>query len=283
MYDSELPSDPPAPDAWPLPVSVRGDSVVRAAFAAANGRTSVCELYQKGALRLRFPRGPHCEAVLINTGGGITGGDRVSIDLSLAPCANVIATSQAAEKLYRSDGPSAEIAVSAALGSGSRLAWLPQEAILYRRAAVQRKLAIEMVGDAVLTFLEMLVLGRTAHGEVMDEATWLDRWDIKRDGRLILAEAVRLDGSVAEMMRRAAVGGGANAIATLVHVAPNAEARLMDVRAALQGCAMPCAASAWNGMMVVRFLASSSKDLRHDTGAIAKLLTGAALPRAWSC
>ena len=283
MYDSALPSSPLLPDDRPVPASVRGDSVVRAAFSATEGRTSLADLYQQGALRLRFPRGPRCEAVLVNTGGGITGGDRLSTTLSLAPDADVTATSQAAEKIYRSDGAPCEIAVSVALGAGSRLAWLPQETILYRRACVQRRLAIELAGDATLTVLEMLVLGRTAHGEVLDEASWLDRWDIKREGRLILAEAVRLDGDVAALMRRAAAGGGANAIATLVHVAPHAEARLADVRAALQGSAMPCAASAWNGMIVVRLLASSSHILRRDAGSIAILLTGGALPRAWNC
>lgn len=245
--------------------------------------TRIAELYQHGSLRLRFPRGERCEAVLLNTGGGITGGDRLLLDVALEANAAATLTSQAAEKIYRSDGPAAHIALRVRLESGARLDWLPQETILFEQARVARRIDIDMAADARLTMVEMLVLGRIAHGEEVRDVSWRDRWSIRRGGRLCLAEAIRIDGDAAALLDRPATGGGARALGTLVHIAPDAELKLADVRAALAGATFPCAASAWNGMLVARFAARAPHTLIAVAGAVACAVTGAALPRAWKC
>lgn len=234
-------------------------------------------------MRLRFPRGPGCEAVLINTGGGITGGDRIAIDLSLDQGSAAVVTSQAAEKIYRSDGPPASLAVNARLANGAHLAWLPQETILYDGACVERTLDIELPATGRLTLLECLVLGRIAHGESLTQACWHDRWRIRRGGRLIFAENMRLEGAVSDMMQRPAIGEGARAIATLLHVASDAEDKLPAVRAALAGAEATWAASAWDGMLVVRFASGKPRAVRQDCCTGATAITGSAMPRAWSC
>src|SRR5271165_5643306 len=117
----------------------RADAHARASFARAGARTEPERLFETGGLRWRFPRSTNpCEAVIVNTGGGVAGGDSYRIALSLEAGAAVEATTTAAEKIYRSDGPAARIATTLALEPGARLRWLPQETILFDGAALER-------------------------------------------------------------------------------------------------------------------------------------------------
>src|SRR5262252_3642455 len=80
----------------------------------ANGsRTRRVGVHEAGSLRVRFPNASRdlMEAVLINTAGGMTGGDDFSIRISLGPGAQLIAGTAAAEKIYRSTGADATIAL----------------------------------------------------------------------------------------------------------------------------------------------------------------------------
>lgn len=284
MFDSELPYRNSVGSTAP-PALPRADSQIRATFAAGENGTYVSDVFERGSFRIRFPRGSVCEGALLNTGGGITGGDRLLVELQASAGADLIVTSQAAEKLYRSDGASAVIAMRARLAAGARLDWLPQESILFDGANITRTLDIEMADDAALTVLEVLVLGRAAFGERLTNAHWCDRWRITRDGRLVLAENVRLDGALAEIMRGPATGSGAGCVATLVHIAPDAEGRLEAVRAALVdgGCDSLSAASSWNGMLLARFAARDLGDMRKQIADATIAITRRALPRAWSC
>jgi urease accessory protein len=237
---------------------------------------------ESGGYRVRFPRSVlGCEGVLINTGGGMTGGDRLSLDIALGEGAAATLTTQAAEKIYRAQGADVEIAIRLDLAAGARLDWLPQEQILFDRARLSRSLDVAMAGDATLTLVESTIFGRTAMGEALTQAAFRDRWRIRRDGRLVLAEDVRLDGDVAARLARPAVGAGARAIATLVHVAPDAEARLEALREILSNAASECGASAWNGLLVARFLHTDAAALRADLARILQAFRGARLPRSW--
>ena len=94
-------------------VRQRAEAEARASFAPAGARTEPRNLFETGGLRWRFPRSTDpCEAVIVNTGGGVAGGDSYRIGLMLAAGAAVETTTAAAEKIYRSDGPPARIATS---------------------------------------------------------------------------------------------------------------------------------------------------------------------------
>jgi urease accessory protein len=92
---------------------------------------------------------------------------------------------------------------------------------------------------------------------------------------------VRLSGDVAAALARQAIGAGARAVATLVHVAPDAEARLEPLREAMAGAASECGASAWDGLLVARFLHRDAAALRADLARILQAFRGAPLPRSW--
>ena len=194
----------------------RARGEICASFALAGARTEAARLFETGGLRLRFPRaGAECEAVVVNTGGGMAGGDRARIDFALAPGARVIATTQAAEKIYRAEGAGAEVAVRLVVEAGAALVWAPQETLLFDRARLSRRLEADVAADASLLIVEASVFGRLAHGETRIDAALHDDWRIRREGRLIFAEAVRLENAAATL-DRPAVGRGARAIATLV-------------------------------------------------------------------
>lgn len=283
MFDSASRSDQPHGPSG-VPPGVRGDSVVQVRFACGGGRTHMANLFERGSFRLRYPRANGArEAVLVNAGGGITGGDRLKVGLEVGSHATAVVTSQAAEKLYRSDGPAAQLSLDAVLEPHARLDWLPQESILFDRASVQRTLDVAMDETAHLTVLECLFLGRTAHGERLRQARWQDRWRIRRQGRLVFADEIRMDGALADLLSRPAIGAGAQAIATILHVSPEAETRLAAVRAVLAGSVVTCGASAWNGILVVRLAGADARATRNLASQVACAVTGRPMPRSWAC
>ncbi len=276
--------DSTAPCTGLMPDYIRDASDVRASFVGHSLSTRLDRLRETGALRLRLPNvGGRCEAVLLNTGGGIAGGDRQTIAFSLGAGAHVTATTQAAEKIYRAEGAAATIAVCHTLGPAARLAWLPQETILHDGARAARTLEAHLDDSAEMTWLETIVFGRLAHGESLTRGSLHDRWRIWRGGRLLLAETLRLDGRIADALDRPAQGAGARAVATLVHVGPESDARLAAVRDALAGLSCACGVSAWNGVLVTRVAGANPAVVRAAAGLAAEAATGAPLPRSWSC
>jgi urease accessory protein len=264
-------------------VRQRADAEARASFARAGRRTEPQNLFETGGLRWRFPRSTDpCEAVIVNTSGGVAAGDAYRIALTLAAGATVEATTAAAEKIYRSDGPAARIATALTIASGARLAWLPQETILFDGARLDRKLTIEMAADAELVAVEMLTFGRLAMGESRIEASLRDSWRLRRAGRLVFADSTCLD-HAGPTLDRPAAGAGGRALATILAAAPNVEARLPDLRAALDdpNAGVEAGASAFDGLVVARLLSASPSRLRDAVIAAIVCLSGRNPPRLW--
>jgi urease accessory protein len=261
----------------------RTQAEARGAFARVGERTEAERLFETGGLRWRFPRSSSpCEAAIVNTGGGVAGGDSYRISLKLGEGAEVEATTPSAERIYRSDGPAAAIATRLSLAPGARLFWLPQETLMFDGAALERRLQIEMSAKASLVIAEMLVFGRLAMGENRIDARLGDSWRVRRDGRLVFADETRLKHAGAALARRA-VGAGARALATIVAAAPNIEARLPDLRAALEaeGSGAEAGASAFDGLIVARLVSPSPPRLRALLIASIVAL-GGRKPRLWA-
>ena len=248
---------------------------------AVDGRTRRARVHEEGSLRVRFPHSAAgaLEAVIVNTAGGMTGGDRFSIDLSVAPGANLIACTAAAEKVYRSTGADAEMTVTLAVGDDARLSWLPQETILFDRSRLKRSIDIELAAGGSLIMAEAVVFGRTAMGETMNEGCFTDRWRVRRAGKLVFVDSVRLDGRIADRLDRPAVAAGSNAIATAL-IAPCHDEAVDVVRALEERFAGEVGVSAWNGIALVRFCARDGAALRHDLIVVLAALN-ANVPRLW--
>jgi urease accessory protein len=260
----------------------RARAEARGAFARVGDRTEPERLFETGGLRWRFPRSSNpCEAALVNTGGGVAGGDSYSVSLTLGEGAEVEATTPSAERIYRSDGPAAAITTRLKLASGARLFWLPQETLMFDGARLERRLEVETAGEAEFLVAETLVFGRLAMGERRIDATLRDSWRVRRDGRLVFADETRLERAGAALERKA-VGAGARALSTIVAAAPNIEARLPDLRAALKAASsgVEGGASAFDGLIVARLLAAWPDRLRAALVA-AIVALGGRKPRLW--
>ena len=249
----------------------------RISFAAklAAGVTRRARLYEEGALRLRCPgpRRRELEAMIVNTAGGMAGGDRFAIDLTVEPGAHLIVTTAAAEKVYRTLGADASIAARIEVGAGGALAWLPQETILFDRARLKRTIEVDLAADAEFLMAEAVVFGRAGMGEVVGAGSLLDRRRVRRGGKLVHAETTRLEGDLAGKLAQAAVARGGIAVASVL-AAPADEAIAAAVREASRQCRGEVGISAWNGFAVMRLVAGDGATLRHDLACVLPPLRG---------
>lgn len=259
----------------------RATGTIALSVAVRDGVTHRTKVHEAGSLRVRFPNvtTDALEAVIVNTGGGMTGGDRFTIEIEVGEGAHLIAGTTAAEKLYRSTGPDAEMDVSLRVADGGRLAWLPQETILFDRAQLSRHIDIALAENASLIMAEAVVFGRAAMGEAMTDGFLADRWRLTRGGKLVYADALRLDGAIAEKLGRRAVTNGGIALATVL-IAPGGEDQLAVVRALEEQFVGEVGISAWNGIAVARLCAEDGAKLRHDLIAVLAAL-GTTVPRLW--
>jgi urease accessory protein len=250
--------------------------------ALVDGVTRRRQLHESGSLRVRFPS-PEAQglsAVFVNTAGGIAGGDRFDIDIAAGEGARLTVTTAAAEKIYRAQGPAAQLNIALKAASGSHLAWLPQETILFDRARVNRRIEIDLAESASLLLCEIVVFGRAAMGEKMLAGSFVDRWRLRRGGRLVFAENVRLDGDIGEKLKRHAVARGGVAIGTAL-IVPGDEALVARIREASESFGGEVGISAWNGFAMARFCAQDAAKLRADMIAVLGGIGGPALPRLW--
>ncbi|HEV7599696.1 MAG TPA: urease accessory protein UreD [Bradyrhizobium sp.] len=250
--------------------------------ALVDGVTRRRQLHESGSLRVRFPS-PEAQglsAVFVNTAGGIAGGDRFDIDIATGEGARLTITTAAAEKIYRSHGPAAQLNIALKAAAGSYLAWLPQETILFDQARVSRKIDIDVAQSASLLLCEIVVFGRAAMGEKMLAGSFTDRWRLRRGGRLVFAETVRLAGDIGETLKRSAVARGGAAIGTAL-IVPGDEALVTRIRESSESFGGEVGISAWNGFAMARFCAQDAAKLRTDMIAVLGRAGGPALPRLW--
>jgi len=260
----------------------RAQGAVKFAVRLRDGVTRRGDLHESGSLRVRFPS-PEAEGlsgVFVNTAGGIAGGDRFEIDITAGEGARLTLTTAAAEKVYRASGPAAQLNIALKAEAGSHLAWLPQETILFDRARISRRIDIELAENASLLLCEIVVFGRAAMGERMLHGEFVDRWRMRRGGRLVFAETIRLDGDIGGKLARPAIANGGVAIGTAL-IVPGDEALVDRIRQAAESFGGEVGISAWNGFAMARFCAQDAARLRADMMSVLGSASGLALPRLW--
>jgi urease accessory protein len=288
MYAATSRSETPIPGQQ-APRLQRLQGIARVGFAGPENRLTA--LYQANPCRVLLPRRPKgkVEAVLLNTAGGVTDGDQLEYAIAVRHGAQVTATTQAAEKVYRSRGADSHVQCRLALSDGAFLEWLPQETILFDGGALARQTHVEMDGGSRLLAMDWLLLGRLASGERLNHAAVRDRWRLRRDGRLIWADDFRLQGGIESLRARPSLLAGARALATLVYAATDAGDYLAMAKRLLQKARGRAGASERPGLLICRFLAPDGLALRQDVEAFLLPFRAAIhgrpcpLPRVWAC
>jgi urease accessory protein len=268
--------------AGPVPLLQRTHGAARVSFKAGAGGARLDRLHQSGAAKVRFPHGPADappQAVLINTAGGLTGGDRLDVAIELGAGTHAAVTTQACERIYRSVSGDAEVSATIAVGDNARLDWLPQETILFDGGRLRRRIRAKLASGAALLALEAAIFGRTARGETVTTGLFRDRWRIYLQGRLVFADDLHLDWATAGLLARPAVLCG-RAMATILFVAEEPDRHLAALRRILGDCG---GVSAWDGKLLARIVASDGAALRRVlVPALVELRDGIPLPALWT-
>ena len=169
-----------------------------------------------------------------------------------ASAPRLVVTTAAAEKIYRSDGAPAALcghcdawrrrrADLAAAGDDPVRPRPPRPLVRHRRWRRPRRLLLA----------EASCSAAPPWARRSREGLFADRWRIRRGGRLIFAESVRLDGAIAERLAETAVAAGQIALATVLRGAGD-EAATEAVRALAGAFRGEVGISAWNGIALAR-------------------------------
>jgi urease accessory protein len=270
----------------------RANGFGRLVLSGSQQGTRIMDVFQRAPIRIMFPRcggAPVEEAVFINTAGGIAGGDRLESRVTALNNASIAVTSQAAEKVYRALNRPACIATKLKACGAAKLAWLPQETILFNWGRLSRETEIELTSGAELLALEWLVLGRAAHGEKITGACITDSWRVRRDDRLIWADCLRITDEMFPHLDRKALLADCRALATLIYFGPSLASCLELLRNVARSPECHCAATSVSGLIIARLAAKVSADLRHALRNILEQLSlelapgPFRVPKMWSC
>ncbi|OCP36378.1 urease accessory protein UreD [Ensifer sp. LC163] len=254
---------------------------------AAVGRTGIAELYQEGCAKIRLPKtfDSSMEAVLINSSGGLTGGDRMLWEIEAGAATELTITTQACEKIYKASAGTVDVTTRIDVAAGARVEWLPQETILFDRASLSRSLDVELDDGATFLGVEAVLLGRRAMGEAVHSGLFRDRWRIRVDGRLLHAENLTFADDIAALAVRASVLGDNVAFATLFYAGPDCELLLPRLRAQLEtqaGAGVSHVQVGGRDKLVARFVAADGFSLRKILiPVISHLRKQTTVPKVW--
>ena len=259
----------------------RASGQCRVVFDLRDGETRLADLYQRDPCRVLFPKGEPDDppqAVLLTTSGGVTGGDRLDMAVEVGPGATAVATTQAAEKIYRAAGSeTCSIDVGLCVQNAATLDWLPQETIVFEGSRLRRRTVADVAIQATLLACEMVVLGRAASGERYTRGLLLDNWTVRRGGKLAWTDTLRVEG---ETLTGAGFGT-ANALATVIGVWDAPQERFEAARALLDTAeGVRAGVTLVNGIVVARLLGEATA-VRAATIAFLTGLRGQRLPRVW--
>lgn len=252
-------------------------------FAVVAGRLD--RFYQLGSAKIFLPKtyAATREAVLVNTAGGLAGGDKFDVKLTAGGDTHLTVSTQTAERVYRALGrDTAKMKIEITLTGPANLHWLPQETIMFDGAGFSRHLNVKMDESASFLASEMLVFGRTAMLETVNQGHVIDQWRIWRGDKLIHAEALRLEGEIGSKLDHLASASGSVSLATTIFIGEGTENKATAARAFFQSYHdVKTAVSAWDGKLVVRSISGDTARLKKILARFMFHLRQIENPRVW--
>jgi urease accessory protein len=231
-----------------------------------------------------YPEGDVCHVYLLHPPGGVVGGDCLQVDCDLEGGSHALVTVPGAAKFYRSAGAQAQLNQTLQVADGACLEWLPQENIFFPGAKVAMQTQIELSGDARLAWWETHCLGRPVIDESFDAGSLDAALQIRRDGRPLLIERLRID---SRTRLRSAMLAGRPVVASAVFSHTDSE-QLRQIQASLAAEADVVGATLVDDLLLLRYLGDSTEQARTLFVAVWRQLreplTGkpASTPRIWN-
>lgn len=199
-------------------------------FARQGERTSLVDRQVCMPLAIQrpfYPEGPQvCHALLLHPPGGLVGGDRLEVNIDLQSTSEVLITTPAAGKWYRSECEAQQFA-HIALARDAHLEWLPQESIVFDNARAHQQLHVELSSGATWLGWDITRFGRSASGEQFRSGQWRSQTEIWRAGEPLWIDRQQLAGG-SRLMHRAYGLAGQPVMATLVWIGRAVTPALVD-------------------------------------------------------
>ena len=271
------------------------EGVAEIGFGCRDGVTRLNHLYQRDPLRVLFPTPARDEpplAVILTTSGGLVAGDELVVSVGLAPGAAAHVTASAAEKVYRSLGPTTAIRQSFSVAAGAALEFLPLETILFDGARLWRETTVELAPGSAFLGGDIIVFGRRARGERFTRGFLREVWEVRRDGRLVWGDALHLEGDISGIIDDPACFDGAAACAAMILAPAARDPRsfldsVREIQSATATSGLQAGVTAIAGLVIARWLAADAAELRRAYADLACHLRRVAmglpplLPRLW--
>jgi urease accessory protein len=257
--------------------------------------TQLSRSSHEGPLRIQrvlTPEGAECPHIyLLHPPGGVVGGDRLETRVALGASAQVLLTTPAAQKLYRSPSARSEISNLLKLSEGARLEWLPSETLAF--SAAQAQLTTQVVLEAGAAFLgwDIACYGMPARGEVFATGRVGSRFELWRGSSPLAIESFDLaEGQ--DLLGAAYALRGEPVVANLYAVPAGGavdETWVEQVREAIGEPARGlCSVSSLSDLLVVRALGPNVEGVRAQLirawQVLRPLIVGraAVTPRIWA-
>jgi len=142
---------------------------LRLGFERRDGQTILADLDRRAPYMAQRVLYPEPEApdlawlFMITTSGCVLQGDRLALEVTLAPGARAHLTTQSATKVHSMDANCAVQTQSIALADGAYLEFLPEPLIPHRRARFLSDTRISIAPTATLLYAEIVQPGRKHH------------------------------------------------------------------------------------------------------------------------
>lgn len=264
-------------------------------FERVEHGTRLARSSHEGPLRIQrvlHPEGYGCPHVyLLHPPGGVVGGDRLETRVDIGPGAQLLLTTPAAQKLYRSSGATAQIVNRLQLGEGARLDWLPSETLAFAAAQAQLTTRVELGSGAAFIGWDIACYGMPARGETFQAGRVVSRFELYRSETPLLLESFDL-GQGEDLLSGAFALRGQPVIGNLYAVPERGavDESLVDLvrRAIGETKSASCSVSSLGEVLVVRALGPNVEGLREQLilawQALRPALTArpALLPRVWA-
>ena len=232
-------------------------------------------LRQQAPIRFLFPEFEEMGArsvVLVNTAGGIVGGDNLTYNISAKDGAKILITGQAFEKVYGAKTETARLKVQLGARQGSVLEFLPQGTIFFNKSRLERRTTINIDADAQLLFGEIMYFGRTAMTEKITAGRIIDQTDVWFRGERILFDSFRLTHDEYSATQCVSGLNGATCSGLLLLMASNPKQNLDYILQLLESAnfdGITCGASLMDsGLIVVRWLGHNATLIRQSFGSV---------------